>query len=105
MPYTSPRETLAAASRPNSKTIAAHVVLAHPRAVFHPCTCGLRESTAAAATALIGCDDVEVATGTTKIGEDDRDRLLPLHRRATTLNRYSNSSLLPLLSTSSGNNP
>jgi hypothetical protein len=32
----------ATSSRPNSETIVAHEVLAHPRTVFHPCTCELR---------------------------------------------------------------
>jgi hypothetical protein len=58
-----PHETLAvASSRSNSEAIAARVVLAHPRAMFHPCMCGLRRGTAVVATVLIGYDDVKVAT-------------------------------------------
>jgi rhodanese-related sulfurtransferase len=41
------------------------VVLAHPRTMFHPCMCGHRRGTAVTATALIGYDDVKVATGMT----------------------------------------
>jgi hypothetical protein len=58
MPYMPPRETLAAtAFRPTSEALAAYVVLAHPRAAFHPYTCGLRGGAAAFAAALIGYDD------------------------------------------------
>jgi hypothetical protein len=63
---TPPRETLAAAScRSNSEAQATRVVLAHPRAAFHPCMCGLRRGVAAIVAALIECDDVEFAAGTT----------------------------------------
>jgi hypothetical protein len=41
------------------------MVLALPRAVFHPFTCGLRGGAAAIAATLICYDDVEVAAGTT----------------------------------------
>jgi hypothetical protein len=59
-----PRETLAAASsQPNSEALLARVVLAHPRAAFHPYTCGLYRGVAVA-VALIGYDDVEVAVRT-----------------------------------------
>jgi hypothetical protein len=62
MPDTPPCETLTAtSSRPNSKALAVHVMLAHPRTVFHLRTCGLHRD----AAALIGYDDVEVAAGTT----------------------------------------
>jgi hypothetical protein len=37
-------------SQPNPDTLVVWKVLAHPRAAFHPCTCGLRGG----ATALIG---------------------------------------------------
>jgi hypothetical protein len=59
MPYTPPRETLAtaAASRPISEVLAVCMVLAHPRAVFHPCTYGLRGDATIFAAALIGYDD------------------------------------------------
>jgi hypothetical protein len=61
----SPRETLATtSSRPNSEALVARVVLAHPRAAFHPCTCGLRRDVVAVTVAPIGCDDVKVATET-----------------------------------------
>jgi hypothetical protein len=61
-PYTPPREILVATSSwPNSEALAMCVVLAHPRVVFHPCTCGLRRGV----VTLIGYDNVEVAVGTT----------------------------------------
>jgi hypothetical protein len=61
-----PHETLAFGfSRLNSETLAARVVLAHSRAVFHPCTCRLRGSTTVVAATLIGYVDVAVAAGTT----------------------------------------
>jgi hypothetical protein len=65
MPYTPPRETLVAASRSNFEVLAAHMVLAHPHTVFHPCTYGLYGGVAAIAAALIDYDDVEVAAGMT----------------------------------------
>jgi hypothetical protein len=61
-----PRETLAvASSRTNSKALVARIVLAHPRIVFHPYTCGLRRGTDAVAAALIGYNDIKVAAKTT----------------------------------------
>jgi hypothetical protein len=61
-----PRESLAAASsRLKSEALATRMVLALPRAVFHPFTCGLRGGAAAIAATLICYDDVEVAAGTT----------------------------------------
>jgi rhodanese-related sulfurtransferase len=64
--YTSPHETLvAASSRPNSQALAAPMVLANPCVVFHPCTCGLRRGDAAVAAMLIGYDDVKVVAGMT----------------------------------------
>jgi hypothetical protein len=48
----------ATSSRPNPETLVARVVLAHPRAVFHLCTCGLRGGAVAIATALISYDDM-----------------------------------------------
>jgi hypothetical protein len=73
-----PRETLAtaAASQPNSETLAACVVLAHPRTTFHPCMCGL----------------YGIAATVAAQGGVDRDQLLHLHQRATMLDRHSNSS-------------
>jgi hypothetical protein len=50
MSYTSPRETLAAASQPISEALASRVV-------FHPYMCGLREGAAMFVAALIGYDD------------------------------------------------
>jgi hypothetical protein len=56
--YTPSRETLAATtSRPNPEALDAHVVLAHPHAVFHPCMCGLRGGAAAVAAVLITYDN------------------------------------------------
>jgi hypothetical protein len=52
------------ASWPNPKNIAACEVLAHPRAAFHPCTCGLRDGATVVAAALISYSDAEVAAGT-----------------------------------------
>jgi hypothetical protein len=64
--YKPPSETLAAAaSRPNSEALAIRVVLAYPHTVFYLCICELRGGAAAIAAALIGYDDVKVATGTT----------------------------------------
>jgi hypothetical protein len=58
MPYTSPRETLVVgASRSNSEALATRVMLAHPRATFHLCTCVLRRGIATIAAALISYDD------------------------------------------------
>jgi hypothetical protein len=65
-PYMPPRETLAAtSSRPSSEGLAMHVVLAHSRAVFHPCTCGLHRGAAAVAATLIGYAHVKVTIETT----------------------------------------
>jgi hypothetical protein len=51
--------TLAVASSwPNPETLSMCEVLAHPCAVFHPCTCGLRGGATAVAAALICYDDV-----------------------------------------------
>jgi hypothetical protein len=62
MSYTSPCETVAAvSSRSNSEVLAVCVLLAHPRAVFHPCTYVLRRYTATVGAALIRYDDVKVA--------------------------------------------
>jgi hypothetical protein len=59
--YTPPCETLAAASsRPNSESLATRVVLAHPSAAFHPCTCGFRRGVAMVAAMLIDYDDIKV---------------------------------------------
>jgi hypothetical protein len=64
--YKPPPETLAASSsRPNSEALAACMVLEHPHAAFHPCTCGLHKSVAVVAAVLIGYDHVEVVAETT----------------------------------------
>jgi hypothetical protein len=61
-----PHETLAATSSwPNSEALAARMVLAHSRTMFHPCTCGLRRCAAAVAAAMIDYDNVKVAVETT----------------------------------------
>jgi hypothetical protein len=61
-----PHETLAAtSSQPKSEALPARMVLAHPRTMFHPCTCGLRTCVVAVPAALIGYDDIMVATETT----------------------------------------
>jgi hypothetical protein len=66
MPYTPPCETLAVASYwSNSEALATRVVLAHPHVALHSCTCGLRKGAATVAAALIGYDDIKVATETT----------------------------------------
>jgi hypothetical protein len=52
-------------SRPNSKALATHVVLAHPRMAFYPYTCGLHRVSAVVIAMLIGYDDVEVTVRTT----------------------------------------
>jgi hypothetical protein len=60
------RETLVIVSSwPNFEALAAHVVLAQPRAAFHLCTWGLCRGVATVATTLIDYDEVEVATRTT----------------------------------------
>jgi hypothetical protein len=87
MPTSHHMTTLATtSSRPNPKTLAAREVLAHPRAMFHPCMCGLCGGAAAVAAALIGYDDVGLMPRRPR-GGDDRDRLLPVHRCVTTLDR------------------
>jgi hypothetical protein len=66
MPYTPPCETLATTSTwPNTEALAMHLVLAHPRAVFHPCTCGLRGGAAVVVAVLNSYHDVEATTGMT----------------------------------------
>jgi hypothetical protein len=63
--YMPSRETLAAASsRSNSEALATWLVLAHPRAAFHPCTCGLCRDAGAVVAALISYDDVKVVAET-----------------------------------------
>jgi hypothetical protein len=77
--YTSPRETLATiSSRPNSETLALCEVLAHPRAIFHPCTCGVRGGTTVVAVALISYDDLGLLPRRPR-GGDNHDQLLSLH--------------------------
>ena len=84
-------KTLASTSSwPNPETLAARVVLAHPRAVFHPCMCVLRGGAAVVAAVLIGYGGARLLLGRGR-GGGDHDRLLPLHRRAITLDRCSNS--------------
>jgi hypothetical protein len=64
--YMTPRQTLVViVSQLNFEALAVRMVLAHPRATFHPCTCGLCGGAVAVAAALIGYDDVEVAIETT----------------------------------------
>jgi hypothetical protein len=79
-------------SRPNPKTLVAREVLEHPRMVFHPYTCELYGG---AATTLIGYNDVRLLPRRPR-GGDNRHRLFPLHRRATTLDHCSNSSFTAL---------
>jgi hypothetical protein len=72
-------KTLAATScRPNPETPAAREVLAHPRATFHPYTCGLRGVAAMVAAALISYDDVRLLPRRPQ-GRDNRDQLLPVY--------------------------
>ena len=73
----SPATSLAAAPPFSAAALAVRVVLVHRRPAFHPRTCGLRGG-AAATAALIGYWDQ--GRGARFVG---RDRLLPLHRRAT----------------------
>jgi hypothetical protein len=55
-------ETLTTTShQPNCEALAVHVVLAHPRAAFHPYKCGLCRGAATVTVALIGYDDVKTA--------------------------------------------
>jgi hypothetical protein len=75
-------KTLAAtSSRPNSETLVVCEVLAHPRAIFYPCTCELRGGTVAVAAALISYGGARSLLGRGCGGDN---RLLPLHQRATT---------------------
>ena len=69
--------SLAVAPPLSAAALAVCAVLAQQRSAFHLCTCGLRGG-ADATAALIGCWDQ--GRGTRFVG---RDRLLPLHRRAT----------------------
>jgi hypothetical protein len=79
--------TLAAtSSRPNPEIQVVREVLAHPCAVFHPCTCGLRGGTAMVAAALISYSGVRSLLGR-RGGEGDRNQLLLLHRRTSMLDR------------------
>jgi hypothetical protein len=51
--------TLATTSSwPDSKTLVAYEVLAHPRVAFHPCMCRLCEDATTVAAPLIGYDDL-----------------------------------------------
>jgi hypothetical protein len=86
------RETLAAASQPISKALAARLVLAYQHATFHPCTYGLRGGATVAAAALIDYNDRGGCCLETREEETIVIDLLPLHRRATMLDRCSNSS-------------
>jgi hypothetical protein len=52
-------------SRPNSETLAACEVLAHPCMALHPYTCGACGGSVAVVAALIGYDDVEFVAGMT----------------------------------------
>jgi hypothetical protein len=63
--YTHPHvKTLATTSSlSNLETLDACEVLAYPRAVFHPYTCGLRRGAAAVAAVLIDYDDVGLLSG------------------------------------------
>jgi hypothetical protein len=63
--HTTTWNSSATSSRLNSEALAARVVLAHPRAVYHSYTCGLHRSAAAVAAALIGYNDIKVAADTT----------------------------------------
>jgi hypothetical protein len=62
---------------PLAAALAKRAVLAHRRPALHPRTCGLCRGAATTAV-LIGCWDQ--GRGAQFVG---RDRLLPLHRRAT----------------------
>jgi hypothetical protein len=60
-------KTLAATSspRPNSETLVACEVLAHPCVALHPYMCGACGGSAVVVAALIGYDDVEFVAGLT----------------------------------------
>jgi hypothetical protein len=102
MPYTPPRETLATgACQPNSEALATHVVLAHPCTTFHSCTCGLCGGTATIAAMLIGYDDRGGCSWETREPKAIViDYFLYTDAR---LRSIAALTLLPLLSTSSGN--
>jgi hypothetical protein len=100
--YMPSRETLVAAcSRSNSEALAARVMLTHPRTTFHPCMCGLCRGAAAVAAALIGYDDVKVVAGMTTRRKVN-DYFLYTDTRLCWIAALT---LLPLFSTSSGNDP
>jgi hypothetical protein len=87
-------ETLPATShKPNAETLTGREVLAHRRMAFHPRMYGLHRAAVAVVAALISYIDVGLLMGRTRGG--DRDRLVPLHRRVTTLDGCSNSSAAP----------
>jgi hypothetical protein len=102
-----PRETLATASfRPNSESLAVRVVLAHPHVVFHPYTCRLHrgvDAAVVAAVALIGYDDIKVATNT--IRREEATVIDYFLYTDTRLRWITAPTLLLLLSVSSSNDP
>jgi hypothetical protein len=60
-----PRETLAVTSSwSKPEALAAHEILAHPRAIFYLCTCGLYGDAAVVVVTLIGYNDVEIVVET-----------------------------------------
>jgi hypothetical protein len=89
-------KTLATTSyRPNLKTLVAQEVLAHPCISFHPCMCGLRGGAATVAAMLINDGDVRSLLGH-EHGGGKHVQLFSLHRRATMLDRCSDSSSVAL---------
>jgi hypothetical protein len=89
-------KTIAAtSSHPNLKTLVMCEVLAHPRTVFHPCTCGLRGGAAAVAAMLIDYSGQRSLLGQ-GCGGGDRDRLLPLYQQTIMLDHCSNCSFIAL---------
>jgi hypothetical protein len=81
----------ATSSRLNPETLATCEVLAHLHMTFHSCTCGLCRDTAAIAATLIKYSGARSLLGQGR-GGGDRGRLVPLHRRTTTLDHYFDSS-------------
>jgi hypothetical protein len=91
-PYTPPCENLATtSSQPNFEALAMCVVLAHPCAAFHRCTCGLRRCAVVVAAALISYDHIKVAAEMTT-----RRRQSWLTTSSTSMHDYV-GSLIPYI--------
>jgi hypothetical protein len=75
------------------ENLAGREVLAHRCTTFHPRTYSLHRGTTAVVVTLINYDDERLLLGRTQGGRGNRDRLLHIYRRATTLDDCSNFSI------------